>query len=145
MRAAVFTETGGPLSIENLEPSPPGPRDVVVQLGASGVCHSDLSLMHGYVGIMPGTVLGHEGAGTVLEVGKDVTKVKPGDRIVASFVPACGECWFCLHDESHLCDIEFERHDGDRAASAPTAASTSAHDRPRHVRRGDDVQRAARS
>jgi S-(hydroxymethyl)glutathione dehydrogenase/alcohol dehydrogenase len=108
MRAAVFTETGGPLSIENVEPAPPGPRDVVVQLGASGVCHSDLSLKNGYVGIMPGTILGHEGAGTVLEVGKEVTKVKPGDRIVASFIPACGQCWFCLHDQSHLCDTEMQ-------------------------------------
>jgi S-(hydroxymethyl)glutathione dehydrogenase/alcohol dehydrogenase len=106
MRAAMFVETGGPLSIENIEPSPPGPRDVVVDLGASGVCHSDLSLKNGYVGIMPGTVLGHEGAGTVLEVGNEVTKVKPGDRIVASFIPACGQCWFCLHDQSHLCDNE---------------------------------------
>ncbi len=108
MRAAVFVETGGDLVIEDLEPSPPGPRDVLVKLGASGVCHSDLSLKNGYVGIMPGTVLGHEGAGTVLEVGKDVTKVKPGDRIIASFIPACGQCWFCLHDHSHLCDTEFE-------------------------------------
>ena len=108
MRAAMFTETGGPLTIENVEPAPPGPRDVVVQLGASGVCHSDLSLKNGYVGIMPGTILGHEGAGTVLEVGKEVTKVKPGDKIVASFIPACGQCWFCLHDQSHLCDTEME-------------------------------------
>jgi S-(hydroxymethyl)glutathione dehydrogenase / alcohol dehydrogenase len=108
MRAAMFTETGGPLSIENVEPSPPGPRDVIVQLGASGVCHSDLSLKNGYVaGIMPGTILGHEGAGTVAEVGNEVTKVKPGDHIVAAFIPACGTCWFCLHDESHLCDNEF--------------------------------------
>src|SRR5262245_28964650 len=107
MRAAMFVETGGPLSIENIEPSAPGPRDVVVELGASGVCHSDLSLKNGYVAIMPGTVLGHEGAGKVLEVGNEVTKVKPGDRIVASFIPACGECWFCLHDKSHLCDNEF--------------------------------------
>jgi S-(hydroxymethyl)glutathione dehydrogenase/alcohol dehydrogenase len=106
MRAAVFTETGGALSIEELEPAPPGPRDVVVQLGASGVCHSDLSIKNGYVGIMPGTVLGHEGAGKVVEVGAEVTKVKPGDRIVASFIPACGTCWFCLHDQSHLCDNE---------------------------------------
>jgi S-(hydroxymethyl)glutathione dehydrogenase/alcohol dehydrogenase len=106
MRAAVFTETGGPLTIEELEPAPPGPRDVVVELGASGVCHSDLSLKNGYVGIMPGTVLGHEGAGTVREVGAEVTKVKAGDRIVASFIPACGVCWFCLHDSSHLCDNE---------------------------------------
>ena len=108
MRAAVFVETGGPLAIEDLEPAPPGPKDVVVQLGASGVCHSDLSLKNGYVGIMPGTVLGHEGAGTVLEVGKDVQRVKKGDHIVASFIPACGVCWFCLHDQSHLCDTEFE-------------------------------------
>jgi S-(hydroxymethyl)glutathione dehydrogenase/alcohol dehydrogenase len=102
----MFTETGGPLTIENVEMSPPGPRDVVVQLGASGVCHSDLSLKNGYVGIMPGTILGHEGAGTVLEVGKEVTKVKAGDHIVAAFIPACGHCWFCLHDQSHLCDTE---------------------------------------
>ena len=108
MRAAVFTETGGPLSIENIDPAPPGPRDVVVELGASGVCHSDLSIKNGYVPIMPGTVLGHEGAGTVLEVGKDVQHVKKGDHIVASFIPACGTCWFCLHDHSHLCDTEFE-------------------------------------
>jgi S-(hydroxymethyl)glutathione dehydrogenase / alcohol dehydrogenase len=106
MRAAVFTETGGPLTIEDLEPAAPGPRDVVVELGASGVCHSDLSLKNGYVGIMPGTVLGHEGAGTVREVGPEVAKVKPGDRIIASFIPACGTCWFCLHDASHLCDNE---------------------------------------
>jgi S-(hydroxymethyl)glutathione dehydrogenase/alcohol dehydrogenase len=106
MRAAVFTETGGALSIEDVQPSPPGPRDVVVQLGASGVCHSDLSLKNGYVGIMPGTILGHEGAGTVLEVGKEVSRVKTGDHIVAAFIPACGICWFCLHDQSHLCDNE---------------------------------------
>ena len=108
MRAAVFTETGGPLSIEDIEPAPPGPRDVVVELGASGVCHSDLSLKNGYVGIMPGTVLGHEGAGTIAEVGKDVVGLKKGDRLVASVIPACGICWFCLHDQSHLCDTEFE-------------------------------------
>ncbi len=108
MRAAVFTETGGPLSIETIDPAPPGPRDVVVQLGASGVCHSDLSLKNGYVGIMPGTVLGHEGAGTIVEVGKDVIGLAKGDKVVASFIPACGVCYFCLHDQSHLCDTEFE-------------------------------------
>src|SRR5262249_48557341 len=106
MRVAMFTETGGPLSIENVEPTPPGPRDVVVQLGASGVCHSDLSLKNGYVGIIPGTILGHEGAGTVLEVAKEATKAKAGDKIIAPFIPGCGECWFCLHGESHLGDNE---------------------------------------
>ena len=107
MRAAMFVETGGPLVIEDLEPAPPGPRDVIVQLGASGVCHSDLSLKNGYVGIMPGTVLGHEGAGTIIEVGKEVSHLKKGDHIVASFIPACGVCYFCLRDQSHLCDTEF--------------------------------------
>src|SRR5205823_11994352 len=106
MRAAVFVETGGPLVIEDLEPSPPGPRDVIVQLGASGVCHSDLSLKNGDVPLMPGTVLGHEGAGTVIEVGKEVRAFNKGDHVVAAFIPACGTCRFCLHDESHLCDTE---------------------------------------
>jgi S-(hydroxymethyl)glutathione dehydrogenase/alcohol dehydrogenase len=108
MRAAVFVETGGPLAIEDVEPAAPGPRDVIVQLGASGVCHSDLSLKNGYVAIPPGTILGHEGAGTVVEVGPEVSRVKKGDRIVASFIPACGTCWFCLHDQSELCDNEFQ-------------------------------------
>jgi len=109
MRAALFVETGAPLSIENLEPAPPGPKDVVVQLGASGVCHSDLSLKNGYVGgLMPGTVLGHEGAGTVLEVGSEVGHLKKGDHVVASFIPACGNCFWCLHGQSNLCSMSGE-------------------------------------
>jgi S-(hydroxymethyl)glutathione dehydrogenase/alcohol dehydrogenase len=108
MKAAIFEGVDQPLAVEQVDLRPPGPHDVVVEVEASGVCHSDLSLKNGYVGIMPGTVLGHEGAGTVLEVGSEVTKVAPGDRIVASFIPACGTCWFCLHDQSHLCDTEFE-------------------------------------
>jgi S-(hydroxymethyl)glutathione dehydrogenase/alcohol dehydrogenase len=127
MRAAVFTETGGPLSIENIDPAPPGPRDVIVQLGASGVCHSDLSLKNGYVGIMPGTVLGHEGAGRIVEVGKDVIGLAKGDKVVASFIPACGVCYFCLHDQSHLCDTEFEvmvRNRGKRSDGSDYTAMT---------------------
>ena len=49
-------------------------------------------------------ILGHEGAGTVLAVGSEVTRVRPGDRVIASFQPACGNCWFCLHEQSQLCD-----------------------------------------
>lgn len=108
MRAAVFVGVNEPLSIEDVEPSPPGPRDVVVQIGASGVCHSDLSIVNGYVPMGPGVVLGHEGTGRVVEVGAEVTRVKPGDRVVASFVPACGTCWFCLQGQSELCDLEIE-------------------------------------
>jgi S-(hydroxymethyl)glutathione dehydrogenase/alcohol dehydrogenase len=106
MRAALYVGNEQPLSIENVKPTPPGPRDVVVEIGASGVCHSDLSVVHGYLPVMPGVILGHEGAGRVVEVGPEVTKVKKGDRVVASFVPACGTCWFCLHDQSNHCEFE---------------------------------------
>jgi len=106
MRAAVFQGVEQPLSIENVTPSEPGPRDVVVKIGASGVCHSDLSIVHGFVPLPPGVVLGHEGTGRVVEVGSEVTKVKKGDHVVASFVPACGTCWYCLHDQSNHCEFE---------------------------------------
>jgi S-(hydroxymethyl)glutathione dehydrogenase/alcohol dehydrogenase len=108
MRAAVYVGDPANLAIEELEPNPPGPRDVVVEIGASGVCHSDLSIMRGYVPVPPGMVLGHEGAGRVVEVGAEVSRVKKGDRVVASFVPACGVCWFCLRDQSELCERENE-------------------------------------
>src|SRR5262245_30230210 len=108
MRAALFVGESTKLSIENITPSGPGPRDVIVEIGASGVCHSDLSIMRGYVPLPPGMVLGHEGAGRVVEVGPEVSRVKKGDRVVASFVPACGACWSCLHEQSELCEKENE-------------------------------------
>ena len=108
MRAAMFVETGGPLVIEDVEPTAPGPRDLIVQLGASGVCHSDLSIKNGYVPIMPGSILGHEGAGIVIEVGSEVRSVVKGDKVIASFIPACGVCVPCLNDHTHLCDSEIE-------------------------------------
>lgn len=108
MRAAIYTGDSTSLSFEQLTPNPPGPRDLIVEIGASGVCHSDLSIMRGYVPLPPGMVLGHEGAGRVVEVGPEVTRVKKGDRVVASFVPACGACWYCLHEQSELCERENE-------------------------------------
>lgn len=108
MKAAVYVGDATTLAFEELKPNPPGPRDVIVEIGASGVCHSDLSIMRGYVPVPPGMVLGHEGAGRVVEVGAEVSRVKKGDRVVASFVPACGGCWHCLHEESELCEAENE-------------------------------------
>ena len=99
----MFTEVDEPLSVEDVNAVARGPKDVVVRVGASGVCHSDLSIAHGYVGRAGPMVLGHEGAGTVEEVGESVTRVKVGDRVVASFVPVCGTCWWCLHDQTNLC------------------------------------------
>ena len=103
-KAAIFTEANQPLSIEDVELSPPGPRDVLVRVNASGVCHSDLTAQNGGVPIPPPCILGHEGSGTVEEVGSEVTAVKKGDRVIASFVLACGTCWYCLHDRSNLCE-----------------------------------------
>jgi S-(hydroxymethyl)glutathione dehydrogenase / alcohol dehydrogenase len=104
MRAAVLSEYGKPLEIEELDEPPLGPRDVRVQIDASGVCHSDLTVQTGGVPMPVPIILGHEGAGTVLEVGKEVSRVKPGDTVIASFIPACGLCFHCLHDESNLCE-----------------------------------------
>jgi S-(hydroxymethyl)glutathione dehydrogenase/alcohol dehydrogenase len=75
---------------------------------ASGVCHSDLSVYHGYIGDMTPVVLGHEGTGIVEEVGSEVTSVKPGDRVIATFIPACGDCWWCLRDQTNLCEHSLE-------------------------------------
>lgn len=108
MKAALYVGDSTTLSFEDLKPNPPGPRDVVVEIGASGVCHSDLSIMRGYVPVPPGMVLGHEGAGRVVEVGAEVSRVKKGDRVVASFVPACGGCWHCLREQTELCERETE-------------------------------------
>src|SRR6266480_2611791 len=108
MKAAVYVGDATALSLEQVKPNPPGARDVIVEIGASGVCHSDLSIMRGYVPVPPGMVLGHEGAGRVVETGPEVSRVKKGDRVIASFVPACGACWHCLREQTELCEREPE-------------------------------------
>lgn len=100
MRGAVYVEQDQPLVVEELEPVEPGPRDVVVGIAASGVCHSDLSVTNGTLPMPPPCILGHEGTGTVDWVGPEVTRVHAGDRVVATFVPACGTCWYCTDRKS---------------------------------------------
>jgi S-(hydroxymethyl)glutathione dehydrogenase/alcohol dehydrogenase len=104
VKAAILTEYNQPMVIEEVTPLGLGRHDVRVQIEASGVCHSDVTIAAGGVPLPPPIILGHEGAGTVVEVGPDVTRVKPGDRVIASFIPACGNCWYCLHDQSNLCE-----------------------------------------
>jgi S-(hydroxymethyl)glutathione dehydrogenase/alcohol dehydrogenase len=104
MRAAVLNAYNEPLVLEDLGEPPLGPRDVRVQIDASGVCHSDLTIATGGVPMPPPVILGHEGAGTIVEAGPEVSRVKVGDRVIASFVPACGTCWYCLRDQSNLCE-----------------------------------------
>lgn len=104
VRAAVLPAVHAPLSVTTIELPEPGPGQVRVRLAAAGVCHSDLSLSNGTLRQPVPAVLGHEGAGTVLAVGEEVTGLAPGDRVVFNWAPSCGSCHFCarLH-EPWLC------------------------------------------
>jgi S-(hydroxymethyl)glutathione dehydrogenase/alcohol dehydrogenase len=127
MRGAILHTLGQDLTVETLEPLPAGPRDVVVEVGASSICHTDLSLRNGmFPAMFSGAMIGgHECAGTVVEVGDNVTRVSVGDRVVATFRPACGTCPSCLRDRSHLCTAigglmqrpRAKRADGSHAAA----------------------------
>ena len=93
--------------VEDVVQLPPGPRDAIVRIGASGVCHSDLSVMDGSAGLPTPVLLGHEGVGIVEWVGDEVTRVKVGDRVVASLTSVCNACWHCTRGETHLCEATF--------------------------------------
>jgi Zn-dependent alcohol dehydrogenases, class III len=95
IRAAVLWDQGQPLSVEAAELDAPGPGEVLVEIKAAGVCHSDLHPARGDWPIKTPLVLGHEGAGIVREVGPSVTKVRPGDHVVLCWAPACGVCPPC--------------------------------------------------
>lgn len=79
--------------------------DIIVKVTSTAICGSDLHLVHGMVkGMYDGFIMGHETMGIVEEVGKDVTKVKKGDRVIIPFPVACGHCFFCEHEEYSQCD-----------------------------------------
>jgi S-(hydroxymethyl)glutathione dehydrogenase/alcohol dehydrogenase len=104
-KAAVMTGIDQPLEIrEDIEVEAPRAGEIKVRMAASGVCHSDLSMQNGTMMAATPIVLGHEGAGVVEEIGDGVTSVKPGDRVVISWVPQCGECFFCTRDQGYLCE-----------------------------------------
>src|SRR3712207_3832057 len=104
IRAAVLEEFAKPLVVQDVELQGPKPGGVLVRLAACGVCHTDLYTASGAdpSGYAP-TVLGHEGAGVVEEVGEGVTSVAPGDRVVTLFSPQCGECVHCRSPRTNLC------------------------------------------
>jgi S-(hydroxymethyl)glutathione dehydrogenase/alcohol dehydrogenase len=105
MRAAVAYEVGRPLVVEDVEQSPVGPRDVLVRIAASGICHTDLTVINGLSALPLPIVPGHEGCGVVEEVGAEVRRVRVGDRVLASVSPACGSCWWCLRSMSNRCEL----------------------------------------
>ena len=102
--AAVLDRPNAPLAIQTLEMAPLQPRDVLVRIRASGLCHTDLEVIQGSLAYPMPIVLGHEGAGVVEAVGKEVTQVKAGDHVVCSWNPSCGHCFYCDRSLPILCE-----------------------------------------
>ena len=103
-RAAVAYEAGKPLTIETVTLAGPKAGEVLVEIKATGICHTDEFTLSGAdpEGLFP-AILGHEGAGVVVEVGEDVTSVKPGDHVIPLYTPECRQCDYCLSGKTNLC------------------------------------------
>jgi len=101
--AAVFYGANTPLKVETLDLAPPQAGEVLIRMGAAGVCHSDYHVISGQAGHEVPVVLGHEGAGEVVAIGEGVNAIAPGDHVVLSWIPYCGDCSFCTHAQTHLC------------------------------------------
>jgi len=126
MNAAVLREVNGDITIEEVDLDPPRDGEVLVSFEATGVCHSDHHPVTGDFPVPFPIIGGHEGAGVVQEVGPGVRDLKPGDHVVASFLPACGRCRWCASGYQNLCDLgafllngtqldgTFRRHIGDQ-------------------------------
>jgi Zn-dependent alcohol dehydrogenase len=93
-----------PLEVVELELDPPGPGELLVDVRAAGLCHSDLSVIDGSRPRVMPMVLGHEAAGEVAEVGPEVSALEPGDHVVLAFVPSCGHCGPCRDGRAALCE-----------------------------------------
>jgi S-(hydroxymethyl)glutathione dehydrogenase / alcohol dehydrogenase len=103
MLAALMTEVGGPLVVDEVDLEPPRAGEVMVEVHHCGVCHSDLHYLDGSLRTDLPVVLGHEAAGVVAEVGAGVTTLAPGDTVVLTMAPSCGRCYWCVRGERTLC------------------------------------------
>ncbi|NKI18057.1 S-(hydroxymethyl)glutathione dehydrogenase/class III alcohol dehydrogenase [Spongiibacter sp. KMU-166] len=103
-KAAVAFAAGKPLEVVDVDLEGPRAGEVMIELKATGICHTDAFTLSGDdpEGEFP-TILGHEGAGVVVEVGAGVTSVKPGDHVIPLYTPECRHCDFCLHPKTNLC------------------------------------------
>src|SRR3954467_15423023 len=104
VRAAVANGPQTKLSIETVQLDGPRAGEVLVEIKASGVCHTDAYTLSGQdsEGIFP-SILGHEGAGIVVDVGSGVTSVKKGDHVIPLYTPECRQCEYCLNPKTNLC------------------------------------------
>ena len=103
-KAVVCREINQPVVVEEIEVESPRRGEVMIRLAACGVCHSDYSVTTGTIPFPPPVVLGHEGAGTIVEIGEGVTDFSIGDAVVSSFVSMCGKCRYCQTGRPQLCD-----------------------------------------
>jgi len=103
-KAAVAFEAGKPISIETVSLEGPKAGEVLVEIKATGICHTDAYTLSGAdpEGLFP-TILGHEGAGVVVEIGPGVTGLKPGDHVIPLYTPECRQCEYCLSMKTNLC------------------------------------------
>lgn len=104
VRAAVAFEAGKPLEIETVQLEGPKAGEVLVEIKASGICHTDAFTLSGEdpEGLFP-SIFGHEGAGVVVDCGPGVTSLKPGDHVIPLYTPECRECDYCLNPKTNLC------------------------------------------
>ena len=104
VRAAVAREAGKPLSLESIDLDGPREGEVLVEIKATGICHTDEYTLSGSdpEGLFP-AILGHEGAGVVVDVGKNVTSLKKGDHVIPLYTPECRQCEYCLSRKTNLC------------------------------------------
>jgi S-(hydroxymethyl)glutathione dehydrogenase / alcohol dehydrogenase len=104
VKAAVAHQSGVPLSIETIDLEGPKAGEVLVEIKATGICHTDEFTLSGAdpEGLFP-AILGHEGAGIVVEVGADVTSLKKGDHVIPLYVPECRQCEYCVSEKTNLC------------------------------------------
>jgi NDMA-dependent alcohol dehydrogenase len=102
-RAAVMRATGKPLEIEEIELDPPREGEVLLRMAAAGICGSDLHILKGELPSPVPAVAGHEGSGVVEAVGPGVTRVKPGDHVIQTFIAMCGQCEACLRGQLSFC------------------------------------------
>jgi S-(hydroxymethyl)glutathione dehydrogenase/alcohol dehydrogenase len=107
LKAAILEASATDLVVEQIDCQEPQAGEVLVRIAASGVCHSDLHVIHGTQTTPLPVVLGHEGAGIVEAVGPNVTRVKVGDHVVLSWVPYCGQCVHCLAGRPNLCSAAY--------------------------------------
>ena len=103
-QAAVAYEAGSPLAIETVQLQGPQAGEVLVEIKATGICHTDAYTLSGAdpEGLFP-AIMGHEGAGVVVETGAGVTSVQPGDHVIPLYTPECRQCKFCLSGKTNLC------------------------------------------